>query len=195
MLEEKQNGDSLRPDPNRISFRRLRTPDLPPVHRWLNEPHVARWWYGEGSSYREVEEEYVPYIEGQEPVEPYLILHGGTPIGYVQTYPISHDAQYARLVRVDDSAGVDLFIGEERFLYRGLGSRILRRFLEEVVFADEGVEVCVIGPEPKNTAAIRAYEKAGFRYLKTIHVPGEPEPEYLMTISREEVLAGDDATS
>jgi len=61
------------------------------------------------------------------------------------------------------------------------------RFLVEVVFRDERVRVCVIGPESKNVAAIRAYEKAGFRFFKTIQVPGEPEPEHLMRMSREEV--------
>ena len=159
------------------------------MHRWLNTPHVARWWYGDDTSWRGIEEQYGSYIEGREPVRPYLILQGGTPIGYIQSYLVSDDEEYARLVGVEDSAGVDMFIGEEEYLYRGLGSEILRRFLAEVVFRDENVKVCVIGPEPKNVAAIRAYEKAGFRYFKTIQVPGEPEPEHLMRIGREEVLA------
>jgi len=159
------------------------------MHRWLNAPHVARWWHGEDTSLRGIEEKYFPRIEDREPVEPYLILHDGEPIGYIQAYPVSHDEEYARLVGVEDSVGVDMFIGEEEYLYRGLGGGILRRFLAEVVFRDEGVRVCVIGPEPRNVAAIRAYEKAGFRFFKTIRVPGEPEPEHLMRIGREEFLA------
>lgn len=177
-------------DPTRIGFRRLRPPDLPLMHRWLNAPHVARWWYGEDTSWRGIEEKYFPRIEDREPVEAYVILYDGSPIGYIQCYPISHDEEYARLVGVEDSAGVDLFIGEEDYLYRGLGSLVLRRFLGEVVFENESVKTCVIGPEPKNTAAIRAYEKAGFRYFKKIQVPGEPEPEHLMQLSREEFEAG-----
>ena len=176
-------------DPTRIGFRRLQTSDLPVMHRWLNFPHVSQW-YGECPSQREVEEEYTPYIVGSEPVEPYLILYDDSPIGYIQGYPISHDEQYARLVDVEDSAGVDLFIGEIEYLYQGLGVSILRRFLGEVIFENESLKICVIGPEPKNTAAIRAYEKAGFRYFKTIQVPGEPEPEHLMKMSREEFEAG-----
>ncbi|MDQ4127627.1 MAG: GNAT family N-acetyltransferase [Actinomycetota bacterium] len=168
-----------------LSFRPLRPSDLPLMHRWLNAPHVARWWYGEDASWRGIQEKYFPRIEDREPVEPHVILHGDDPIGYIQAYPISHDEEYARLVGVEDSAGVDLFIGEEEYLYRGLGSEILRRFLAEVVFRDEGVQACVIGPEPENVAAIRAYEKAGFRFFKTIQVPAEPEPEYLMKITRE----------
>ena len=179
-------------DPCEISFRQLREPDLALMHRWLNAPHVARWWRSEGTAYRAVEEEYLPYVEGREPVRPYLILYGERPIGYVQAYPISHDEEYARLVDVGNSAGVDLFIGEKEFLHRGLGARLLRRFLAEEVFSDPGVEACVIGPEPENAAAIRAYEKAGFRFFKTIQVPGEPGPEYLMRMTRGEFEEGND---
>lgn len=171
-----------------ISFRPLRSSDLPLMHRWLNAPHVARWWYGEDTSWRGIEEKYFPRLEDQDPVEPYLILYEDSPIGYIQAYPTSHDEEYAKLVNVEDSVGVDLFIGEVEYLYQGLGSHILRRFLGEVVF--KNAKICVIGPEPKNTAAIRAYEKAGFRFFKTIQVPGEPEPEHLMQMSREEFEVG-----
>ncbi len=172
----------------RISFRRLLTSDLGLMHRWLNAPHVRRWWYAEGTSLKEIEDHYLPAIEGGEATKLFLILHSGEPIGFVQSYRISaeDDETYATLVDVENSAGVDLFIGEPEYLYRGLGQQIVRRFLYEEVFSDPGVEVCIIGPEPENTAAIRAYEKAGFRFFKTIQVPGEREPEYLMKLTREE---------
>ena len=175
-------------DPRGISFRKLRASDLGLMHRWLNAPHVRRWWYAEGSSYEEIEDHYLPGIEGRDATKLFLILHGDEPIGFVQSYRISaeDDEGYAGLVDVDNSAGVDLFIGEPEYLYRGLGRHVIRRFLSEHVFADPGVEVCVIGPEPKNVAAVRAYEKAGFRFFKTIQAPGEPEPEHLMKLTRRE---------
>ncbi len=173
-----------------ISFRRLRTSDIPLIHRWLNTPHIARWWYEDVGTFEEVEERYLPYIEGREGIEPYLIVHGEFPIGYIQAYPISLSEEYSRLIGVSNSAGVDLFIGEEEFVHRGLGPRVIRRFLRENIFADERFEVCVIGPEPDNKAAIRAYGKVGFRYFKTIQVPEEPEPQYLMKLTREEFFEG-----
>ena len=179
-------------DPRGISFRRLRASDLDLMHRWLNTAHVRRWWYAEGSSYAEIEEHYLPAIEGREATKLFLILYEGEPIGFIQSYRISaeDDEAYASLVDVEDSAGVDLLIGDPEYLYRGLGRHVIRRFLSEHVFTDPGVEVCVIGPEPKNAAAIRAYEKAGFRYFKTIRVPGEPQPEYLMKLTRERFEGG-----
>jgi RimJ/RimL family protein N-acetyltransferase len=181
-----------RMDPRRLSFRGLRSSDLDLMHRWLNAPHVRRWWYDEGTSCREIEAKYLPRIEGRDSARPFVILHGNGLIGYIQYYPISDedDEAYAGLVDVENSAGVDLFIGEAEYLHRGLGQHIVRGFLSEYVFSDPEIEACVIGPEPKNVAAIRAYEKAGFRFFKTIHVPGEPEPEYLMKLTREEFRGG-----
>jgi RimJ/RimL family protein N-acetyltransferase len=175
-------------DPRGISLRRLRSSDLDLLHRWLNAPHVRRWWYDEGTSRKEIEDHYLPRIEGRETVKPFMILHQNHPIGYVQSYPISDedDEGYARLVDVEHSAGVDLFIGEPAYAYRGLGRHIIRAFISVHVFPDPGVKVCVIGPEPENGAAIRAYEKAGFRFFKTIQVPRIPEPEYLMMLTRRE---------
>jgi RimJ/RimL family protein N-acetyltransferase len=154
------------------------------IHRWLNAPQVARWWGEDAGSCEEVSKEYVAYIEGKEPVEPYLILYDARPVGYIQSYRVSDDEEYERLVGIADSAGIDLFIGEKDLLYRGLGPLVIRRFIEEVVFADESIAVCVIDPEPKNTAAIRAYEKAGFRYFKSADT--SEGPVYMMKLRREE---------
>ena len=109
-------------DPGKIGFERLKSSDLPLMHRWLNAPHVARWWYADGSTYPEVEETYVPCIEGRDPTEPYLILYNGLPIGYVQAYRISDDPDYARLVEVENSAGVDMFVGKRSSCIGGSGA-------------------------------------------------------------------------
>ncbi len=172
-------------DPGGVSFRGLRSDDLGLMHRWANAPHMSRWWYVGEISYQQLEEKYVPRIGGREAVKPFVILHEEKPIGYIQSYPISHDEEYAGLVDVGDSAGVDLFIGEAGYLYRGLGPKIIQRFLAQEVFSDPGTAVCVIGPEPENTAAIRAYEKVGFRFFRSIQVLGTG-PEYLMKLAREE---------
>ena len=34
-----------------------------------------------------------------------------------------------------------------------------------------------------NAAARRSYEKVGFRALRVVHVPGEPDPEFLMRVT------------
>ena len=173
-------------DSNRIRFQKLSESDLALMHRWLNTDFVNQWYGKKQCSYEEVREKYLPRINGKAPTSSFLILYNDRPIGYIQTYRLADYPDYSQHLQVDENAaGVDLFIGEREYIHRGLGHVILGTFLREIVFASEEIDSCVVGPEPKNTAAIRCYEKTGFRYLKTVHVPAEPEPEYLMRIDRE----------
>jgi len=57
------------------------------------------------------------------------------------------------------------------------------QFLREVAFRFHHIGVSVIGPSVKNLEAIGAYEKAGFRRLREVHVPDEPDPELLMRLT------------
>jgi RimJ/RimL family protein N-acetyltransferase len=172
--------------PERIGFRRMMPDDLPLLHRWLQVPEVLKWWWGGvAPSDEAVSEKYGPYTRGESLTDPYLILHAEQPIGYIQTYRLRDYPEYAAAVGIDEeAAGVDLLIGEVDYLHRGLGKDILRRFLRDIVFAPEDIASCIIGPSEKNAIAIRAYEKAGFRFLKTIPSENEPTPEYLMRIDR-----------
>ena len=89
----------------------------------------------------------------------------------------------------EKTAGIDLFIGEEGYIHKGFGTAILTKLLAEIIFSDDGIMSSVIGPEPKNTTAIRCYEKVGFRYFKAIHIPGELE--YLMRINKEDFYSNE----
>ncbi len=60
--------------------------------------------------------------------------------------------------------GYDIFIGEEEYVGKGLGSHIMEQFLKEYV--DPYYDACFVDPDPANVSAIRAYEKAGFKKVK-----------------------------
>jgi aminoglycoside 6'-N-acetyltransferase len=171
-----------------ISFRPLARADFPLMLRWHNTPHVRAWWQLDPHTAEEVEATYSPRVEQPSLTRGYLMLYDNQPVGFIQEYLIHDYPDYADAIQVDDdAAGVDLFIGEEAYAHRGLGPVLLHAFLRDVVFARPEVGCCVIGPAASNAIAIRAYEKAGFRYLKTVQVPGEPEPEALLRVSRADV--------
>lgn len=168
------------------AFTPLREKDLELVRAWLLEPHVERWWNdGVKTPYPDAEiEEYREAIGGKDPTYPYLALLDMRPVGMFQHYRIADDAEYAAALALgEDAIGVDLFIGEAELVGRGHGPAMLRQFLRDVAFPFHGIDVCVIGPSVKNVAAIRAYEKVGFRPLREVHVPDEPDPEFLMRIT------------
>jgi hypothetical protein len=62
--------------------------------------------------------------------------------------------------------------------------RAIKRFLSEFVFGDMEAHQCLLGPSLSNKVAIKAYLNAGFEYVHTVQVIGEPEPEYLMRMTR-----------
>ncbi len=176
-------------NPANIGFRPLEMADLPQMHRWLNTDFVTEWYFEkEEHTYENIKKQYIPYITGKEPNQSYIITYADQPIGYIQCYRIQDYPEYAEdIAEAENAAGVDLFIGEADYLHQGLGSPILRKFLREIVFQTLEVVSCIIDPDEANTVAKKAYAKAGFKHLKTISIPDEPGPSYLMRVTREEV--------
>jgi aminoglycoside 6'-N-acetyltransferase len=170
-----------------ITFRPLTDDDAPLMHRWLNNPEVARW-YGlgfENQTSPMLEEVAAYYHERitreRHTVNLYIIELGGRPVGFIQTYRIGDHPDYARALDFDDDAwGIDLFIGEDDVRGGGFGTRVIERFLQAEVFSRPGVETAVLAPNPDNARGIRCYERAGFLHVKTVHVPMENNEEYVM---------------
>ncbi|HEX5506531.1 MAG TPA: GNAT family N-acetyltransferase [Thermomicrobiales bacterium] len=179
------------PDVGEIGFTPLAMADLPLLRRWLNRPAVAEWWDGAPWSADAVAAKYAPRVRGETPVRCFLIRYGGAPIGYIQAYPVAAYPDEWGDAGVEAGAwGVDLFIGSDRHRHRGLGAPILRAFARGVVFGACGAAACVIDPSPRNRVAIRAYEKAGFRHLRTIPMSGAPDGAYLLRLTPADLAIG-----
>jgi aminoglycoside 6'-N-acetyltransferase len=160
--------------------------DLSLLHEWLQGPHVRRWW-GERRSYEDVVAHYMPAIEGREPTDHFLVLADGRPVGMVQTYLVSDYPEHAELMGISDSAtaGVDILVGEEELIGQGLGTEILRRFVSEVVFARRATKSCIADPDVTNVASVRAFEKAGFRVLRTFLDPKDGQTRAIVRRDRD----------
>ncbi len=171
---------------NDIGFRTLTDGDAALMHRWLNNPEVARW-YGLGfanetyPSLEEVSAYYAERLNRKRPIYLFIIEADKRPVGFIQTYRIGDYPDYARILDCDDDAwGIDLFIGEDDTRGGGFGTRVIERFLETLVFSRPGVTAAVLAPSPDNARGIRCYQKAGFRHLKTVFVEAEGSEEYIM---------------
>jgi aminoglycoside 6'-N-acetyltransferase len=159
------------------------------------QPHVRRW-YDDVPAERYPDDtlaDHLRAIRGEDPTDYYVISLDGRPIGELQSYRIDDDPDYAAQVALGRPAvGIDLFIGEPEIIGKGHGPALIREFLHDVAFPRYGLDLCVIGPARGNVAAIRAYEKAGFRFMKIYLEPDTREPDhYLMELSRAELDAGE----
>ena len=167
-----------------ISFRPVEKADIPYLYRWRQEPHVQQWWYEDDDSeptFDVVAKNYGP--DHDEAEQRFIILLDGRSIGYIQMYVLSDWPDYAALIQ-EQGAGIDLFIGEPDLINKGIGTEVINRFVEDIVFADPSITQCVIDPEISNSAAIRAYTKAGFTPVRTVEVPDTPGPELIMVRKR-----------
>lgn len=168
-----------------LGFRLLVPADLRLLHEWFQRPHVKRWWLDGPETYEQVVDEYLPAIDGRSPDDLYLALLDERPIGFIQTYLMSDYPEWAKLVGgVDGAAGVDLFIAEADLTGQGIGTAMLRRFVAEIVFARPATIACVADPDVRNTASVRAFEKAGFRIVAEFLDPSDGQMHALVRLER-----------
>ena len=157
-----------------LSFRPLAEQHLPQLQRWLIAPHVDRWWHGP-QDLPGVYAKYRPRIDGRVPTHVFLIEQTAVPVGWIQWYRWADYPEHAaKLHAGPDTAGVDLAIGELEQIGRGLGPRVLRAFLDSIVFANPDIAACISDPQTANVRSVRAFTKAGFTVARTVQLSGEP---------------------
>lgn len=130
----------------RVLLRPGRPNDAEALVRIRNEPEVARRW-GRDDLEEEIAEQFVQTEEG------FVVEVDGEVVGAIQFYE-EDDPMYRH-------AGMDIFLATSHH-GRGFGteaSRLLARYL----FEERGHHRLIIDPAADNTAAVRAYEKVGFR--------------------------------
>jgi aminoglycoside 6'-N-acetyltransferase len=115
--------------------------ELQRIHR---TPEVSRWW--------DEPEDGFPWSDDPEQMR-LTIEVGGLVAGLVQFYE-EPTPKYRH-------AAIDLFL-DPRLHGRGLGTEVVRRVARHLI-NERGHHRITIDPAASNAAAIRAYEKAGFR--------------------------------
>ena len=167
-----------------VEFVPLRADHIPLMRAWLSSGEAFRW-YGVDEPPTEAGMRQKYLIDKPRGGTHSFIMHfDGAPIGHIQIYRAADYPEWCSLVggRPNDY-GLDLFIGEDDLIGRGLGTRVVKAALERLVFARPDAQRCILGPSPDNARAIRCYEKCGFRYERTVTTKGG-EQEYVMAIER-----------
>jgi aminoglycoside 6'-N-acetyltransferase len=147
-----------------IAFRALRRQDLPLIRHWLGQPHVTRWWGPADGELAKIR----AHLDTPDGVDCHLFSLDGRPAGFLQCYRPADWPDGPFGPQPVDARGRDLIIGEAALLGQGLGTRVVRQFLDGLFAA--GVPRVLIDPDPANARAIRSYEKAGFRAFGRVEV-------------------------
>jgi aminoglycoside 6'-N-acetyltransferase len=147
-------------------FRPMTAADLPLVRRWLALPHVTEWWGGPDEQFALVSGDL-----DHPAMDQYIVTAGGDALGYLQCYHLSEwNAGFGP--QPDGTRGIDLFIADPAMIGCGHGSALIRAFADGLLAGQ--TPRLVTDPDPANTRAIRAYEKAGFRKERHVDTPDGP---------------------
>jgi aminoglycoside 6'-N-acetyltransferase len=131
----------------RVLLRPLAAEDVPAIAAIQAQPSIARWW-GDPD-----EADLRRKAGGTADETAFAIEVDGDVVGLIQ-YHEEDDPMYRH-------AGIDLFLSQDVH-GQGLGTDALRTLAYYLV-GERGHHRLVIDPAADNTAAIRAYEKVGFR--------------------------------
>lgn len=160
-----------------LAFRRLRRADFDVLAEWLAHPHVERWWAHEFGP-EAIERDFGPTIDGDDPAEDHIVLLGGRPIGVIQycrfaDYP-EYVAEVESVTEVPQGAvSIDYLIGDPSVVGRGVGTAMIRAFVDRVWHSDPQASCFVVPVHAENEASWKALRSAGFRLVAR----GEMEPD------------------
>jgi RimJ/RimL family protein N-acetyltransferase len=61
---------------------------------------------------------------------------------------------------------------------------VIRKFLDQIVFADASICAVLTDPEENNRRSLRAFENVGFTIIKTVRLQGESARRSVICLSR-----------
>lgn len=163
-----------------ITFEPLKDLHFPLMLKWLETPHVKKWWDQDRLYTLDlVKEKYESYVHGykqvdgvNKPIRGFIIRYDQNPIGYIQIYNAYDFPRKKPLTNLPENLGAfDIFIGEEAYIGKSIGSQVMTRFLS---LYGNHYSYVLVDPDINNISAIKAYEKAGFK-----RVPTQPNPNEL----------------
>ena len=130
------------------------------IRRWLADPEVQAWWGNAASA----EAEITLVLQSQASLAR-MVEADGVLIGYGHAAEIGlwGDQQPEELPA--GTWDVDLFIASEAHRGKGHGRAALALLTAEVFETTLAVACCAVVPI-RNETAVRAYEQAGFRWLR-----------------------------
>lgn len=155
-----------------IIFDPLDESHFPLLLKWLEAPHVKAWWDHDVKwTPALIQEKYADYVKGYKlddgvakAMSAYIICVDRTPLGYIQIYNAYDFARSKPLIGLPlNLAAFDVLMGEEHYLRQGIGSKAIAQFIYE---HGNSYTHVFVDPRSTNLAAIRSYEKAGFKKIK-----------------------------
>jgi ribosomal protein S18 acetylase RimI-like enzyme len=145
---------------NAVRLRPVRRQDWDTINVWLAMPDIVGWWGPASATQAEVK---IALTSAHAICR--VIEVAGQPVGYAHAVDATLWGAELPQDLEPGTWDLDLFIADRAQRGRGTGAAALAQLKTEVFATTLAVAVCVF-PSVRNEAAVRAYEKAGFRWKR-----------------------------
>jgi RimJ/RimL family protein N-acetyltransferase len=149
---------------------------------WFEKDHVKEFYYGDGlkNTLQNIEL-YIQGINnnGVYSFDYWIALFENKPFGLLITSPIEEHQEYA--IKGSSMVTLDLLIGEEEFLGKGLAVEMIQQFILDKF---PNTNYFLIDPSASNSKAIHVYEKVGFKKIADFIPEYDPIPHVMMRLDQ-----------
>jgi len=171
---------------DKVKLRPIHKDDVEILHKWINAPEVAGFWYGRDKprSLNWVRKHFEKIIKGKDKSECWMIELESRPIGFMYN-TLASDEEGNSKRRVE----LDIMIGEKKEWRKGFATDALRVMIKYAFEVQKAGRV-FLTPLVRNKKAIDLYKKIGFkeegvlRYFEEFE--GKWEDFLMMSIIRPE---------
>jgi RimJ/RimL family protein N-acetyltransferase len=156
---------------------------------WRRQPHVVEWFGPPLADVAHAERLYGARVRGEAPTRMWVARLDGTPVGYLQDYPVAAYDDYAVKVQDPEAVGFDYAVGSVQHVGRGVGTAMVWSFMREVLCRDyPDVPRFLASPDHRNARSLRTLAKCGFQQGLWIDMPASehqgPVTEVVCTFDR-----------
>lgn len=159
---------SVRIIKDKVLVRDFSESDLPLMLKWLTNDKVLEYY--EGRDVRFTKDTLAAHYLEELPCGFRVIIEfNNTPVGYGQIYQLSGKLfdEYEYPDNGKRVFAMDQFIGEPEYWNQGIGSSFLK-MMAVFLKNEKAADIILLDPHKDNHRAIRAYEKAGFKTIKSL---------------------------
>ena len=148
-----------------ISFRKLKDTknDYEKIYNWCNNDFVYEWFEQRILSYEEIVNKYKLKLEKKKQIL-YIIKSNKKDIGLVQIYKFNNNLQINNLNIFNNVYEYDLFIGEEEYLNRGIGLKVINE-INKIIYKKFNADSIILRVFKRNKRAIKCYLKCNFENI------------------------------
>ena len=150
---------------NNVFFRNLedKEDDYKLLYKWCSQKFIYEWFEQRKLSYEEIKNKYKNKLKNKEQ-DLFIITYNNINIGLVQIYKYNNDISLKELENYKNIYEYDIFIGEEDYLLKGIGSNVVK-LINKMIYEDYNADAIILRPFKRNIRAIKCYEKCKFKNI------------------------------